>query len=245
MTKLLIVEDDINLGSHLKVALQGCGFEVDWLTNGEEGYYWLQESRYAAAIIDWSLPGLSGIDICRQYRELCGNTRILMLTAKCDSESTVTGLNAGADDYIRKPVDLKELVARVGSLLRRGESYQAPIVRVGILELDSTRRICRVNQTLLSLPKKEFAILELLAKNPGHVFSAQKIIDQVWPAPADASTAVIRVHVTKLRQRLNAVSQEVAEYLVNVYSEGYKLEPTASCGNRQVTLPVHDGAADG
>lgn len=224
MTKLLIIEDDEKLGSELKSSLELHGFEVDLITNGEDGFYWLKEGTYPLAIVDWHLPRRSGVDVCRAYRAAGGKTRILMLTGSVTADSVVTGLEAGADEYVRKPVEFRELLARLNSLLRRPSAYKSNVIEIGIFKLDTAKRICWVNDTMLALPRREFAILEVLAQNPGHVFSAERIINCAWPTGSDTAADAIRVHVTRLRQRLNSVCNDAAKYLVNVYGEGYKFE---------------------
>jgi DNA-binding response OmpR family regulator len=224
MPKVLIIEDDQRLGSELKESLLASGFEADLVSDGSEGLHWLKEGSYAVAVVDWNLPGMSGVEICKNYRASGGKTPILMLTGNTESDAVVSGLQAGADDYVRKPGELRELLARLNSLMRRPTTYQSSEIQIGIVKIDTAKRGCWVNDVFLTMPRREFAILELLMHNPGHLYTAERIIEKAWPTGTDASPDVVRVHVTRLRQRLNAASVVAGAYLVNVYGEGYKFE---------------------
>lgn len=224
MPKILVVEDDAELSQSLRSTLESNGYEVDLVCTGDDGLHWLKQGHYAAAVVDWNLPHMTGVEICRQYRGSGGGTKILMLTGMTQTDNIVEGLDSGADDYLGKPFQARELLARIQSLCRRGESFKSTIISAGIIKLDLQKRACWVDETMIVLPRREFSILELLMQNQGHIFNAEKIIDYVWPTGTDTAADAIRVHLTRLRQRLKAVNEEAGMYLVNVYGEGYKFE---------------------
>jgi DNA-binding response OmpR family regulator len=230
MPKILLVEDDEKMGASLKLALETHGFEVDWVRDGDDGYHWLSQNVYATAILDWGLPRMSGPEISRKYREGGGTINILMLTGKTEVDDIVEGLQSGADDYLRKPFEIRELIARVNSLCRRSSSVKSSVIQIGILSLDLTKRACIVAGTTIVLPRKEFAILELLMQNPGQVFDSERLVDRLWPTGSDTTGDTVRVHVTRLRQRLNTAHPDAGKYLVNVYGQGYKFEAPVTAG---------------
>lgn len=224
MAKIILIEDDEALANFVKISLIKSNYEVDHLTSGTDGLEWLLNTNYDVAIIDWALPQLSGIDILRQYRSSGGTCPILMLTGKSASTEMVTGLDAGADDYLPKPFALEVLQARIRALLRRKPELGETKIRRGPFELDNAKKEVYVDGTLLKLSRKEFLIIELLLSNAGHAFTAETIIDRMWSSDSETSPETVRSHVTRLRSKISAASPAAAACLKNVYGLGYKLD---------------------
>lgn len=224
MAKLLLIEDDLMLAHVVRASLESEKHHVDHADDGAVGFDWLSTQHYDAVIVDWQLPGKCGPDICRDFRRAGGVAGILMITGKNKVEDLVEGLECGADDFIGKPFELLELHARLKSLLRRHPIYEETVLKVGDIEIDTGGGIVNVAGKRVNLPRKELAILELLMKHPGHVFSGNAIMERVWPSDSDSSPEIIRCHITRLRSKLAEASKEASESLKSVYGLGYKIE---------------------
>ncbi len=224
MAKLILVEDDLILANVLRLSLETERHHVDHTANGAIGYEWLSNEYYDAAIVDWQLPDKSGVEICRDLRRAGKETAILMITGKDKVKDLVEGLDSGADDFISKPFELQELHARLRSLLRRQPLFEQAVLKVGEIELDTTSGTAHIAGHKVSLPRKELAILELLMRHPGHVFSGNAIMERVWPSDSESSPEIIRCHVSRLRNKLNEASKSAGEQVRAVYGMGYKIE---------------------
>lgn len=220
--KILLVEDDITLAEMVVDWLVSKNNEVDHLTNGTEGLEWLTRQHYSLAILDWELPGLSGVEVCKRYRARGGALPILMLTGRKGTDDIVDGLESGADDYLAKPFELPELFARIRALLRRPGHVTSSTITAGALELDpKTGKVCKGNEEIV-LSRKEFAVLEYLMTNPGRIYSAEALLDRIWPTEAETSAETVRCHITRLRAKLASVGEDTL--IKTVYGMGYKLE---------------------
>ncbi|MBX9671151.1 MAG: response regulator transcription factor [Candidatus Obscuribacterales bacterium] len=224
MAKLILIEDDLILAHVVKSSLEADKHHVDHTASGDEGFAWLKGEHYDAAIVDWQLPGMNGPDICREFRKGGGSSPILMITGKDKTKDLVEGLESGADDFISKPFALEEMHARLRSLLRRHPVFEDTVLRVGDIEIDTGGGTVKVAGQSVSLPRKELAILELLMRHPGHVFSGNAIMERVWPSDSDSSPEIIRCHITRLRSRLGDASKTASESLKSVYGLGYKID---------------------
>ena len=202
MAKILLVEDDTNLAFLVKMQLEQGRHLVDHVDTGLTAISQLRMASYELVILDWMLPDISGIDMCRQYRGSGGRTPILMLTARGAIEDKATGLNAGADDYLVKPFHPVELNARVQALLRRPQSYAGKVLTVRDIELDT--EACRVFRAAqeVDLTSKEFSLLELLMRYPNQSFSLETILSRVWQSDSSASVDTVRTHMKTLRRKL-------------------------------------------
>jgi len=202
MAKILLVEDDSNLAFLVKMQLEQGRHMVDHVDAGIAALSQLKMSSYELVILDWMLPDLSGVDVCRQYRGTGGRTPILMLTARGAIEDKAAGLNAGCDDYLVKPFHPVELNARVQALLRRPQSYAGKVLSVRDVELDTeTARVFRAGQEI-DLTAKEFALLELLMRYPNQSFTLETILSRVWQSDSNASVDTVRTHMKTLRRKL-------------------------------------------
>jgi two-component system, OmpR family, response regulator len=223
MAKILIVEDEVALVDLMRDSLTAQGFLLDHVDDGDKAIAQLKYNHYDLIILDWSLPGADGLTILKAYRDNGGQSPVLMLTGKRKLEDKETGLESGADDYLTKPFHVRELIARIKALLRRKVVAPAGMLTAGGIELDSSaRRVFRDGKELLLLPK-EFALLEFLMKHPSEVFSAEALIQRVWPTDSEATPAAIRIYVTRLRKKID--NDETSSLITTVHGVGYRLDP--------------------
>ena len=218
--RVLVVEDDRALLSVLERGLREQGYVLDSATTGDDALHLLRLYDYAAAIVDWRLPGLSGEEVVRQARKLAIPTSILMLTARDTTADKVRGLDAGADDYLVKPVEFPELLARLRALLRRPRQVGGPVLSVGSLRLDPRSRTASLQGRTLPLTARELAIAELLVRRSPAAVDRLAIARHAWEEESDAlGSNTIDVHVGHLRQKLTG--SDVS--LVTVRGAGYRL----------------------
>ncbi|WGD29436.1 phosphate regulon transcriptional regulator PhoB [Ancylobacter sp. WKF20] len=209
-TNILIVEDEEPLTLLLRYNLESEGYAVDSVGRGDEAETRLRESVPDLLILDWMLPGLSGIELCRRLRARPETERmpVLMLTARGEETERVRGLATGADDYVVKPFSVPELVARVRALLRRAKpEHVSTLLRAGDIELDrETKRVHRAGREL-HLGPTEFRLLEFLMQSPGRVYSREQLLDGVWGQDVYIDERTVDVHVGRLRKALNRPRQ--------------------------------------
>jgi two-component system, OmpR family, phosphate regulon response regulator PhoB len=204
--RILIVEDEEPLTLLLRYNLEAEGYEVDIAARGDDAEIKLKESPPDLVLLDWMLPGLSGIELCRRVRARADTERmpIIMLTARGEESERVRGLAIGADDYIVKPFSVPELLARIRALLRRAKPGQvATVLCIGDVELDrETRRVLRAGRDV-HLGPTEFRLLEFLMQSPGRVFSREQLLNGVWGRDIYIDERTVDVHVGRLRRALN------------------------------------------
>ena len=200
--RLLLAEDDRDLGRALADGLRHLGHAVDWVEDGLHALHAFDSAPYAAAILDWNLPRMSGVDVIAALRRRGDATPVLLLTARDALDDRVTGLDCGADDYVVKPVHLDELAARVRALLRRSGGDAVPVQRVGALELDPAARSARLDGHPLELSPREYALLESLAAHPGRALSRAQLEEAVYGWGEEVASNAIEVHVHHLRRKL-------------------------------------------
>jgi two-component system copper resistance phosphate regulon response regulator CusR len=218
---LLIIEDNRDLVQVLSEGFAENGFSVDSAFSGEEGLEKISRDNYGCIILDIMLPGIDGLQVLDTVRAQGNETPILLLTARDTVEDRVEGLNRGADDYLPKPFDFRELVARVNALLRRTADRQRSVLRCGGLELDPVSRECRIDGKPLSLRRREFDILELLLRNENQVFTRENLISSIWRKEYNGSSNVVDVHVKYLRDKLRPFGCDT--FVVTVRGVGYKM----------------------
>lgn len=227
---ILLVEDELGIRETVKIFLKSQNYEVIEAENGKEGLDALQNNDIHLAIVDIMMPVMDGLTMTMKLREV-SDIPVIFLTAKTEDIDKITGLNLGADDYITKPFEPMELIARVNSNLRRYEQIlnlkgntQKPNNQliVGGLVLDQETKEVFVNGQSVRLTKKEFQILELLMSYPGKVYSAEEIYESIWEETA-INTETIMVHVRRLREKIEA-NPKHPEYLKAVWGVGYKIE---------------------
>jgi len=221
--RILIVEDEEKLCDNIALFLSNEGFTVDKALDGEEGLDLALENTYDCIVLDVLLPGLSGIEFCKFMRnEMSSNVPILMLTALGELEQRIEGLNAGADDYLPKPFDLRELLARINAIIRRNQTLSDGRVLYGELVLDSKRHLVHLRGEELELSAREFSILELFLRNPGRVFSREEITDRVWETGYESRSNIVDVYISYIRKKLE--NRGLKDLLETVPGFGYRLK---------------------
>lgn len=222
--KILIIEDDPTVIQTLQVLLASFSYAVDVADDGEAGLQMVEMYDYDLIVLDMLLPGLDGVEVCKQLRQRGVKTPILLLTGLGEGRQKAIALNAGADDYVVKPFDVEELIARVQALLRRGKTAAQPILAWGPLSIDPSHRRVAYGTQLLSVTPKEYAILELFLRNPQKPLNASMILDRVWTALESPGDEAVRVHIKDLRQKLMAAGAP-KDLIKTKHRVGYQLNP--------------------
>lgn len=201
--RILVVEDERRIADFIARGLKEEHYAVDIAYDGEQGLYLADINTYDLMIFDIMLPKYEGVDMCRQLRFKKVNTPILMLTARAAVKDKVTGLNAGADDYLTKPFSFEELLARVKVLLRRPTANKTSVLKVADLELNQLNHEVKRTGKMMILTSKEFALLEYFMLNAGQVISRSMISEHIWNEQFDSMTNVIDVHIRNLRNKVD------------------------------------------
>jgi two-component system response regulator PhoP len=222
--RILVVEDEPNLSAQLKERLVAEGFIVDLAADGEEGLYFGREYDYDAAVVDLGLPKLDGMDLIAELRRENRDFPVLVLTARGNWQDKVEGLEAGADDYLTKPFQTEELLARLNALMRRAAGYASPVIEQGSLKLDTAKKEVRVEDALVELTAYEYKVLEYLMLNPSRVVSKTELTDHLYEQDFDRDSNVIEVFVGRLRKKLTPVNP-----IRTIRGQGYRfsMETTA------------------
>ncbi|MCW2907201.1 MAG: Two-component system response regulator [Actinomycetia bacterium] len=219
--RVLVVEDEVRTAALLRRGLSEAGYSVDVAVDGPDAVWRASEFSYDAVVLDVMLPGYDGLEVCRRLRGRGRWAPVLMLTARDDLAARVRGLDSGADDYLAKPFSFDELFARLRALIRRGAPERPTLVQCGDLRLDpATRRVWR-GDIELALSPKEFALLELFLRHPGHVLTRTRILEHVWDFSYDGGSNVVDQYVGYLRRKIDrpfGVTQ-----LETVRGVGYRL----------------------
>ncbi|NJM76751.1 MAG: response regulator transcription factor [Acaryochloridaceae cyanobacterium RU_4_10] len=226
--RILLVEDEPDLGEAIQRSLSRDKYVVDWVLDGTEAWNYLDnpQVRYTVAILDWLLPGLSGVELCQRLRAQQNALPVLMLTAKDSMADKVTGLDAGADDYLVKPFGMAELKARIRALGRRSQSLQPQQLQLGNLCLDYATATVSVQQEqaikqAIPLTAKEFQLLEYFMKHPNQILTRDQLMNQVWETEADPISNVVPAQMRLLRRKLAKYGCD--DLLETVYGLGYRL----------------------
>lgn len=219
--RLLLVEDDPNQRLPLHVALRQAGHSVDAVPDAETAQGLWLDKEYDLLILDWMLPGQSGVDLCRHFRAAGYGAPVLMLTARDTTADTVMSLDAGADDYLVKPVDVPELLARVRALGRRSPQWLGDHLVVGELRLDLTTLVAECQGQRVALTHQEFRLLELLMRQPQRVFSRDYLEANLWEWGTEPESNAISRLIYRLRQRLSPLG--CSDWIATVYGAGYRL----------------------
>ena len=219
--RVLVVEDDLDLIELLAEGLTMYGYAVDKATDGEEAIDMAYVETYDVIILDINLPKKDGFEVLEEIRDFNKEVNIIMLTARSDIDDRVKGLDFGANDYMVKPFDLKELDARMRALLRRKSVTEAPILEAGGMTFDTTTREAFVGDQKLNLTQKETGILEYLFLNKEKYVSSEELIDHVWDSNADSFSNSVRVHMSSLRKKIKEASGE--NKIENIIGKGYRI----------------------
>jgi DNA-binding response OmpR family regulator len=222
VAKLLLVEDDPELAEEVRDWLLHEKYIVDVAPTGNQALAFLSIYQYDALILDWNLPDQSGIEVLKRYRDNGGAAPVLILTGKREIEDKEKGLDAGADDYLTKPFNFKEVSARVRALLRRQPLFVGTKLQAGDLALEvDTHKVTRAGE-LIRLTPLEFAVLELFMRHPNRIFSHDAILDRVWKSDSTASADTVRTCVKLLRKKVQITDKP--PFIGTVHGVGYRLE---------------------
>ena len=220
--KILFAEDDRDLSIAVKTLLERTGYLVDTVHDGAEALAYAEAESYDGMILDWMMPEKDGVETLREMRSKGITTPCLLLTARDAIEDRVTGLDAGADDYLPKPFNGKELLARVRAMMRRRETYVPDVITWEDLQLDKGSCELRCGTQSVRLTGKMYQMTELFMENPKHLFSAQQLMDRVWGWDSEAEINVVWVNISQLRKKLSELGSDTE---IRVYrGTGYALE---------------------
>jgi two-component system OmpR family response regulator len=201
--RILVVEDEPKMASLIRRSLERAALAVDIAPDGEEALWRAQAVSYDAIVLDRMLPGMDGTEVCRRLRSASVWSPVLMLTAMAEIPDRVDGLDAGADDYLAKPFDFDELLARLRALARRGAVEHAPVLQAGDLRLDPAAHAAWRGEEELDLTAKEFALLEAFMRRPGQVLTRDTLLERAWDGAYENRSNVIEVHVSALRDKID------------------------------------------
>lgn len=225
--KVLVVDDELPIVEAISYNLKKEGYSVVTAADAEQCLESARRDSPDLVLLDVMLPSASGFDVCRLLRKQ-GNIPIIMLTARADETDRVVGLELGADDYVTKPFNMRELMARVKSVLRRtspqeGQNVPQPLLHSGNLQIDPSRYVVRVNDQVVSVSPKEFELLRFLVTHPGQVFTRQVLLDRVWGAEAFVEERTVDVHIRWLREKIETNPSQPTR-LLTIRGVGYKFE---------------------
>ncbi len=221
MSKILLVEDDLDLLKRVGDWLEFEKHSVERCSSGAEALEKLRFNSYDLSILDWMLPGLTGIEVLRQYRDAGGLTPVLMLTGKDKIDEVETGLDTGADDYLTKPFSLRELSARVRTLVRRRTGIYGQVLTIKDIKLDVAAHKVTKDGVEIKLQPKEFALLEYLLRHPNDVFSLDRLLERIWPSESESTAETVRVCIARLRNKIDSPDSE--SIIRTVPKVGYQL----------------------
>jgi two-component system, OmpR family, alkaline phosphatase synthesis response regulator PhoP len=220
---ILVVDDEANIVQLSRLYLEREGFQVQSVTDGISALQTVEKLHPALVVLDVMLPELDGFEVCRRLRAINNSIPILMLTARDDDFDKILGLELGADDYMTKPFNPRELVARVKAILRRStraiSGQEREIIRIGNVQIDVARREVRLGEILIDMRTQEFEVLLVFARHPGQVFSRDKLLELAWGYDFFGQTRTVDVHVAQLRRKLS----QSAVRIETVTGVGYKL----------------------
>ncbi|BAU64939.1 two component transcriptional regulator, winged helix family [Stanieria sp. NIES-3757] len=224
--RILLVEDEPDLGAAIKQSLNQSNHIVDWVLDGLEAWDYFKIKEYHLGIFDWLLPNLSGIELIKRIRQQQKSLPILMLTAKDSMADKIVGLDAGADDYLVKPFDMLELLARLRALQRRTPQLQPQRLQVGNLSLDYATNTFWLQQesreVQVLLTKKEFQLLEYFMQHPNQIVTSEQLLEQLWEFGAEPPSNVVAAQICLLRRKLGKYGCD--EMLETVYGLGYRFQ---------------------
>lgn len=222
--KLLYAEDEIAMSEAVVDILQFHNYTVDAVYNGEDALYYAESGGYDGIILDIMMPKLSGIEVLGELRRSGDKTPVLLLTAKGETGDIIDGLDAGADDYLVKPFNMGELLARVRAMLRRREDFTPDILKTGKVSLNTQNCELSANGASFTLPRLEYKMMELLMLNKGAYLSTETLLSKVWGYDTDAEIGIVWVYVSYLRKKLAALGADVE--IKAKRNTGYMLEET-------------------
>lgn len=215
--RILIVEDEVGILQFLQQGLEEEGYTIETATDGEKALELLTNESFDLVLLDWMLPKLTGLEVCKAYRLQNKTSPVIFLTAKDTVQETIEGLQAGANDYIKKPFSFDELVERIKIHFRN--SVKEQVLTLGPIEMDLSKHLVMVNNVVINLTHREFELLHYLVKNKGKVCTRTQIIEDVWDIHFDYDTGVIDVFMNAIRKKLNLKKEE--DYIKTIRGVGY------------------------
>ncbi|GAA0304614.1 response regulator transcription factor [Sphingomonas oligophenolica] len=207
--RILLVEDNCDVGEGIVGSMGAMGHSVDWARDGETGDEWLSSNSYQLVLLDLMLPGMDGITLLRRLRERRGDIPVLILSARGETDDRIDTLDLGADDYLVKPFDFRELQARVRSLLRRHTGERSNELKCGHLVYDRTARLARLDGRIIGLSRRELSLLEIFLARQTQVFSKAQLLDQLFGYNAEPTENNIEVMIARLRRKLVGTGVEI------------------------------------
>lgn len=231
--RLLIAEDDRDIVRALTALFEHSNYSVDAVYNGDDAYDYAMAGGYDGIVLDIMMPGMDGLEVLKALRAGCCKTPVLLLTAKGDIEDRVSGLDAGADDYLPKPFAANELLARVRAMLRRKENYQTDVLEFEGLTLDLSTFELRCGQSSVRLVSREFQMLQLLMQSPGTVISTEQFMERIWGWDSDVEVSIVWVYISNLRKKFDKLKAPVS--IRAVRGVGYCIEKKMKAGAKHDT----------
>jgi DNA-binding response OmpR family regulator len=222
MSKVLLVEDDQQLANALREWFTSNGYVFEHTANGADGLQMLTNFAYDTIILDWMLPGLTGLEVCKQYRKAGGKSHVIFLTGQGETEEIEAGLDAGADDYMVKPFKIRELAARLRSLQRRPSTLISNELTIDNLTLDPVKQVFVVDGQTYQLTAKECGLLEYLMRNPNHPYHSDALVSAVWPSDSSGSAEALRTWIRNLRKKLESAGK--GGFIKTIPGVGYVIE---------------------
>lgn len=227
--RILLVEDEPDLGKAIKRTLTQEAYVVDWVQSGDEAFSYLEHdlSLYTIGVFDWMLPGKSGIELCEWLRSHHHALPVLILTAKDQIGDRITGLDAGADDYLVKPFSMAELLARLRALRRRSPDLKPAHIQIGPLTLDCDRRVAflhhnETSEQRIELTQKEFQLLQYMMEHPNQILTRDQVLNQLWEIGAEPNSNVVAAQMRLLRRKL--AQHNCDDFIETVYGMGYRFK---------------------
>ncbi len=223
MAKILVIEDDVDFALTVEHALTTANHTVEMAHDGGSAVEYLRQGQYDIIILDWQLPDMQGIDILTKFRARGGSTPVLMLTGKSQIRDKEVGLDGGADDYLTKPFDARELVARVRALLRRPSVAPSSSLALHDIVLDPVKHRLTKGGKEVHLQPRDFALLEFFMRHPDEIFSTEALLTRVWHQDSDASSAGLRAAIVRIRKAIDDDAQDSKSWIENVARVGYRM----------------------
>lgn len=223
MAKILVVEDDLDFAETVEHALKTANHTVEMAHDGESAMEFLRQGQYDVIILDWQLPDIEGIEVLTKFRARGGVTPVLMLTGKSQIKDKEVGLDGGADDYLTKPFDARELAARIRALLRRQSVAPSSSLSMHDVILDPVKHKVTKSGKEIHLPPRDFALLEFLMRHPDEIFSSEALLTRVWHQDSDASSAGLRAAIVRIRKAVDDEGDDTKSLIENVARVGYRM----------------------
>lgn len=224
MPKILLVEDDKELAQSLINVLGLDGYRIEHVETGEDAVQLFEHFNFDLIVLDWELPGIKGVDVLKKFRSSGKSSPVIFLTGRADVDSKECGLDTGADDYLTKPFDVRELTARIRSLLRRPSGLLPSKIRVGNLIIEPDTKKVFVSGGAVRLTNKEYSVLEFLVRHPNQVFGSKALLQSVWPSESEAGEDTVRACVKNLRRKISVDDECIVK---TIPGAGYTIEVEA------------------